>query len=213
MSNSRSEAQARAVRPRDAASLILLDRRHRELRVLMGRRATRHRFLPDVFVFPGGRVDPEDRLARPLDDLRPEVMGLLTRSSPPALARALAVAAVRETFEEAGLLLGEVDGGVIRPRLAPLGFVARAITPADSPIRFHARFFIAEATEATGAVGGSGELVDLGWYTLAHALTLPLADVTEFVLKHLAQHAADPLAVRPAPLWRYRQGVAWVDRR
>ncbi|PKQ09013.1 MAG: DNA mismatch repair protein MutT, partial [Alphaproteobacteria bacterium HGW-Alphaproteobacteria-12] len=44
----------RAIRPRDAASLVLIDRTSTEPRVLMGRRHARMKFVPDAFVFPGG---------------------------------------------------------------------------------------------------------------------------------------------------------------
>ena len=51
----------RALRPRDAATLIIVDREGPEPRVLMGRRHEGHKFMPGKFVFPGGRVEPEDR--------------------------------------------------------------------------------------------------------------------------------------------------------
>ena len=50
----------RALRPRDAATLILLDRKDKEVLVLMGRRHAGHTFMPGKFVFPGGRTDPSD---------------------------------------------------------------------------------------------------------------------------------------------------------
>src|ERR1700744_11893 len=50
------------VRPRDSATLILIDRAHEVPKVLLGRRHERHRFLPGKFVFPGGRVEIKDRL-------------------------------------------------------------------------------------------------------------------------------------------------------
>ena len=53
---------SRALRPRDAATLILVERSERAAaRVLMGKRHAGHRFMPGKFVFPGGRVEPEDR--------------------------------------------------------------------------------------------------------------------------------------------------------
>ena len=48
------------MRPRDAATLILLDRKGDEVLVLMGRRHAGHAFMPGKFVFPGGRTDPAD---------------------------------------------------------------------------------------------------------------------------------------------------------
>ena len=94
-------------RPRDAASLVLLRGQGEGAEVLMGRRARQHRFLPDVYVFPGGRLDPADRRLVPLRALAPAVAARLARHGRPARAIALAAAAARETFEETGLILGE----------------------------------------------------------------------------------------------------------
>lgn len=160
------------VRPRHAASLILLRGEGPEAEVLMGRRPRKSRFAPDVFVFPGGAVDPADRLTpRPLSP----VCARLTQA-PGRLAGALAAAAVRETFEETGLLI---------PEDAPLTLAARAITPTESPVRFHARFFRTDAAHATGALADSDELSELAFRPLAEARQLPLFDITEAVLDAL----------------------------
>ena len=50
------------LKPRDSATLILVDRSSDVPKVLLGRRHQRHRFLPGKFVFPGGRIEPADRL-------------------------------------------------------------------------------------------------------------------------------------------------------
>src|SRR5205807_6364422 len=97
------------VRPKDAATLILVDRDGRMPKVLLGKRHTRHKFMPGKFVFPGGRVDPADRhmpVARSLDPgAQANLMKRVAHPSP-AGARALALAAIRETFEETGLVVG-----------------------------------------------------------------------------------------------------------
>jgi 8-oxo-dGTP pyrophosphatase MutT (NUDIX family) len=94
------------VRPKDAATLILVDRDGRVPKVLLGKRHHGHKFMPGKFVFPGGRVDPADRhmpVARPLDpSTEAHLMKRLQRPSA-ARARAFALAAIRETFEETGL--------------------------------------------------------------------------------------------------------------
>ena len=95
----------KAVRPRHAATLIVLRRDGPKPRVLMGRRHGGHDFMPDKWVFPGGRIDRADFRAPFATDLRPEVAARLARTAPPVRVRALALAAVRETFEEVGLLL------------------------------------------------------------------------------------------------------------
>ena len=130
----------------------------------------------------------------------------------PVRAHGLAVAAVRETFEETGLVFGEVRGGALCPALDALDFVARAITPPDSPIRFHARFFMADAARAAGTLAGNGELLDLRWFRLEDAVKLPLADVTEFVIGEVGRRLG---GARPAgvPLFSYRHGRAVVRYR
>lgn len=190
-----------SVRPRDAASLIVCRRRGRGMEVLMGRRRRQARFTPGVYVFPGGSVEPADRQARPASPLSaPE--GPAFRSH--AHATTLAMAAVRETAEETGLVLGEAGDvgtgaggwGLFRalglaPPLGRLHYVGRAITPAYSPHRYHARFFMVEARHLTGGLGGDGELADLGWVDAA-APGHSLIDVTEAMLQEAALCLADP---------------------
>jgi 8-oxo-dGTP pyrophosphatase MutT (NUDIX family) len=194
----------RAVRPRDAASLVLTRATPAGLEVLMGRRHKQTRFMPDAFVFPGGRVDAADARARPASRLLSEVADHLQRSVAPARARALAMTAVRETYEETGLMLGiegsvggtrDAGWGAIRrtglaPDLARLDYVGRAITRAGSPIRFDARFFMAAAEHFVGRIGGSGELLDLAFVPLAEARALPSAVITQFMLSEVARLGA-----------------------
>lgn len=199
------------VRPKDAASLVLVRQGPRGPEILMGRRARRHRFLPDMYVFPGGRVDAADHRVRPLAPLRPEVAAQVARTCTPGRAHALAVAAVRETWEETGLALGEVADGTLVPALDRLEHVVRAITPPLSPIRFHARFFLAEGTGLQGTLRGNGELLDLDWRTIDACLALPLADITEFVLGEMREAGARGTPPR-VPLFSYRHGRAHVRR-
>jgi len=194
------------VRARDAASLVLLRRSGQLHHVLMGRRARHHRFLPDFYVFPGGRVDAADSRAPVLTALRPEVEARLG-----ARARSLAVAAARETYEETGVALGELRGGVLLPALDRLEYIVRAITPVSSPIRFHARFFLAEG-DFGDAVAGNGELLDLAWRPIEACLTLPIADITEFVLGEVAQRLAGRSPPGGVPVFGYRYGRAVVRR-
>lgn len=210
------EGIPRPVRPRDAASLILLRRLRGDWQVLMGRRARGHRFVPDYYVFPGGRVDGADRTRPALRPLREEVARAVARHTrSPSRASALAVAAARETMEETGLVLGKGEGEDYRPDLSPLVYYYRAITPPESPIRFHARFFLAPADAAEGRLGGSGELENLDWIGVEEALRHPLVDVTELLLRRLAfQLAQDPAQVwrqaEQVPLFGYRRGAPHV---
>ena len=144
----------RALRPRDAATLILVERSERgDPRVLMGKRHAGHRFMPGKFVFPGGRVEPEDRRMAAAGALDPHVEAKLNarvRRPSPHFARALALAAIRETFEETGLAIGVPDYGAPRksadrapgPGSRRPASIRRStpstFSPARSPRRTHA---------------------------------------------------------------------------
>ena len=159
---------AAPVVPKPAASLLVL-RDARRPEVLMGMRGSKHKFMPNRLVFPGGRVDPEDHDMAPATPLPGHVHALLTRDADESLARAIGIAAARELEEETGLTLG------LPPLLHGLDYLCRAITPESSPMRFDARFLVVDADHISGDLAGSGELEDLSWYTLdeAHARSNP----------------------------------------
>jgi 8-oxo-dGTP pyrophosphatase MutT (NUDIX family) len=101
-----------AVPARDASTLIVVRDGDHGLEVFMVRRPQSASFAADVFVFPGGAVDPADGLA----DIEamcdgPTEAEASTRLGLETGGLALWVAAVRECFEEAGLLLAHQDGG------------------------------------------------------------------------------------------------------
>ena len=176
----------RAVRPKDAASLILWREGPNGVEVLMGRRHHNMRFMPGVLVFPGGRVDLADYRARTLSDLSITARRMLEISARPSQATALAVCALRELEEEAGLVLGEMVAGRLHPDLAPLHYLTRAITPADRPMRFHARFLVAEAKHARGEIRGSGELEEVRFFAVSELHAQPLAKITGMILEEFA---------------------------
>ncbi len=190
----------------------------------MGRRPPKAAFIPDAYVFPGGRLDPGDRLVRPASALKRGSAGHAAAGDA-GRARALAVAAIRETFEETGLLLGApgapgaVEGSAwsamrahgLAPALGALDYLGRAITPTDSPIRFHARFFLADTTHVQGTLGGGGELSDLHWVRLDRTRHLPIIDVTEFMLSEVARWLSARRRHKPGrPLFSYRNNVPVV---
>lgn len=181
--------RAPAPRARHAASLLVVGPGPT---VLMGMRGARHRFMPNRLVFPGGGVDRGDAGAPAASELRPHVAALLGKSANPRLARAIAVAAARELEEETGLSLGAP------PALAALDYLGRAVTPPDSPIRFNARFFVADAADVTGTLAGSGELEDLLWYGVDAALALDIPRPTRAVLGLLGAWLAMTPAQREA---------------
>jgi 8-oxo-dGTP pyrophosphatase MutT (NUDIX family) len=208
---------ARAVRPKDAATLILVRREPRPA-LLMGRRHGGHAFMPSKWVFPGGGVDRADARAPSATELRPDVARRLGPR-----ARGLAMAAVRETFEEAGLLLARPGGPARAPRgwevflehglpdLAALDYVARAVTPPYRPRRFDARFFLAEASALLSLerLAGTGELEEIAWTPLDEVQTLDLPSITRFVVSEVAQRLEDP--GRGIPFVRMVRGARRLD--
>jgi len=223
------------LRPRDAATLVLVDRSDSALRVLMGRRHVGHKFMPGKFVFPGGAVDPADRrmaVAAPLDEVLVEKLLARTAHRSPGYARALALAAIRETFEETGLALGVTDHGApphppegawtrfaetgVFPTLEGLDFLARAITPPGRPRRFDARFFVADARwiahRADGVIHADAELTELVWVPLEEALKLEIPNITRSVLGDLAALGSGPLSLRrPRKFYRMVRGKYVVE--
>jgi 8-oxo-dGTP pyrophosphatase MutT (NUDIX family) len=190
-----------AVKPRDAASLIIVRPGADGPEVLMGMRGARHRFMPNRLVFPGGRVDPADRYGKCAAPLQPDTLAHLQKTATPSRAQAIAIAVARELEEETGLTLGTP------PQLDGLSFLLRAVTPPVMPMRFNARFLVVDVYRVSGTLAGSGELENLRYYTVAEALALDLADITQMVLENLLKYLALSTEQRAArtqtPLYRY----------
>lgn len=215
-------------RPKDAATLILVDRTGAHPKVLLGKRHHNHAFMPGKFVFPGGRAEPLDRQMSVATPLHPHVEKALMREvvRPSAVkARALALAAIRETFEETGLLLGSKWQRPTSPAAAPAGlwsqfaangfypdlsvlhFIARAITPPRRPRRFDTRFFSVDASaiahRVEDVVHPEAELVELTWIPIAEARKLDMPSITAVVLQELeARVAAGFGHDLPVPFYR-----------
>ncbi|MCR0980561.1 NUDIX hydrolase [Roseomonas populi] len=189
-------APAKAVHPRHAATLLLWRESGGHLEVLMGVRSVKHRFMPSRLVFPGGRVDLEDRTAPVLSDLDPQTRRALERQAPPRLARAIAVAAARELLEETGLVLGRMENGRLHADLAPMRYLCRAVTPAMSPVRFNARFLMAPAESVSGEIAGSGELEHLEYHRVDATPAHEMAPITSKVLLEFRDLMALPEAER-----------------
>jgi 8-oxo-dGTP pyrophosphatase MutT (NUDIX family) len=223
------------VRPKDAATLILVDRDGRVPKVLLGKRHQGHKFMPGKFVFPGGRVDPADRrmpIARPLDPATEAHLMKRLQHPSAAKARAFALAAIRETFEETGLLVGVRERVTVKvprgpwtafaeanilPDLRALHFIGRAITPPGRPRRFDARFFTMDASAIAhrieGVTGPDAELVELVWMPLADAKELDMPAVTGVMLEELDARIADgfghdlPVPFYSMPRGRFRRDM------
>jgi 8-oxo-dGTP pyrophosphatase MutT (NUDIX family) len=175
----RVSPRPKTVRARHAASLLVWREAGDVVEILMGMRGARHRFMPNRLVFPGGAVDQADFSAQFATGLSRRTEAALHRNANARLAHALGVAAARELLEETGLSLGSP------PELDGLEYLARAVTPADSPIRFNARFFCIHASLVTGTLGGDGELDNLRYYGMTEALAFDLAGPTRRMLEQL----------------------------
>ncbi len=160
----------KVLKPRDAASLLLVDRNGPMPRLLMGKRHKSLAFMPGMYVFPGGRADAIDGSIAAASELRQQDMGKLLKGmgsrASRRRARALGLCAIRETFEETGLrIAGAVSSEAARlpdhedwrafilpdmdqanlflPDLSQIRYFARAVTPPGQVRRFDTRFFLA----------------------------------------------------------------------
>lgn len=193
------------LRPKHAASLILWRDGPEGVEVLMGLRHARHRFMPNMLVFPGGRVDRADHRAPVISELTALARTGLERQAPPSLARAIGVAAARELEEETGLVLGRMEGTRLHADLAPLEYLCRAVTPPNRVARFNARFLIARAEATHGTLRGSGELEELRYFSFADARRHKVATITARVLGQFEAWLALSVAERAArPLVCFR---------
>lgn len=223
MEDSSDDVVPGVLRPKDAATLVLVRRDNDAPRILMGCRSSGMAFMANKYVFPGGRMDPGDQRIPVEKDLRPEVMARVARGITTARARGLALAAVRETFEETGILIGERGTAPrtrssawvkffahgIAPRLDALTFIARAITPPNRTRRFDARFFMADASAIAHALDAATheELLQPAWLTLAEARALDLPSITRRVLEEVETRLYDgPETDRSAPFFRFLKG-------
>ncbi|MDZ4761161.1 MAG: NUDIX hydrolase [Alphaproteobacteria bacterium] len=202
-----------APRPRDAATLILYRLDDNQPRILMGCRSKGHDFMPDKYVFPGGRVDTEDGAVPSLSEL-PAAEDLALRTRSRRRPRAFPLTAIREMFEETGLIVGREAGRMsnippswadyyaqnVAPCLAGFTFVGRAITPPMRHKRFDARFFMADASDCLiddrPPVDGR-ELADLRWFTLAQVAELDLPNVTRYVISEVEARLVRRETLRP----------------
>jgi len=212
---------------RDAATLVLVRMRGAVPEVLMGERSSGHVFYPHHYVFPGGSVDRSDGYVTPAVGLRPEVEARLRASATPRRAQALALAAVRETYEEAGLILGAKADAPRRPpkgwapfyetgygpALDQLTYIYRAVTPPNRPRRFNARFFVAayEAVTAEANID-EDELLKLHWRDVDSALDLKIRPITAIVLKEIKQRVQDGGLHADRPVKFVKTGPGGVKR-
>lgn len=183
-----------AADPRPAATAVLVrDGAHAPEMLLL----KRHRaagFVPGAYVFPGGRVDPEDGDAALL-----EMLGTVPRGAEPAFW----LAVVREVFEETGVLLARSPEGVacrdasvddtlarwrealltndatlldvlrnerLLPDISRMVYCSHWVTPVAEPKRYDTRFFLAELPSGCAATIDEREMSDALWLTADDAL-------------------------------------------
>lgn len=189
---------------RNAATIILVRDTATAPKVLMGQRGANAAFMPGKFVFPGGAVDIGDHSVPMSCALPSPCAARLEHDCAPGLGRGLFAAAIRELWEETGLILGAKGRwphdppkdwqafaalGLL-PDPAPLSFVFRAITPPGRPRRFDARFFLADADAIHGDAddfsAASDELSHLQWIPLRQVREFTLPFITEVVLAEVA---------------------------
>ncbi len=217
-------------RPKDAATLILVDRSGATPKVLVGRRHDKVVFMPGKFVFPGGRVDKSDHRVPVAAPIPSELQANLLKGSPritPSRAKSLAIAAIREACEETGLCLGRKSDGTMTklegawqpfaeagllPDPSGLFLIARAITPPGRVRRFDTRFFTADASAIThrieGVVHADAELVELVWVEIGSKPLADLHPMTKNVLGELERRlATGPLRHNaPVPFFHFYGG-------
>lgn len=187
---------------RDAATVILWRPGPRCPEVLMGKRGARAAFMPDLFVFPGGAIDAADATVPLAATPAPACLRRLGAETPPGRVPALLAGAIRELWEETGLILGRPgawtdpppgwDGFAargMRPDAGPLVHVFRAVTPPGRPRRFDARFFLVPVSavqgDTEGFAGASDELSALQWIALDRLERFALPFITQVVLAEL----------------------------
>jgi 8-oxo-dGTP pyrophosphatase MutT (NUDIX family) len=194
---------------RNAATVILLRDRFDSPRILMGQRGAKAAFMPNKFVFPGGAVDTDDAHISLAAPLPATCADRLTEDADLALAHAITVAAIREVWEETGLILGqkgEWQGDIPTdwssfaatghvPRASNMQFVFRALTPPGRPRRFDARFFLVDAdhiaSDPDDFSAASDELSHLQWVPLTEARSFDMPFITEVVMAEVQARAGD----------------------
>jgi len=207
---------------RDAATVMMVRQGADGPEVLMGQRGAKAAFMPNKFVFPGGAVDAEDRFQSGLE-MDGVLREKLSAEAATDIAEALVHAAIREVWEETGLILGVQDDGAPNwdvpenwadffnagyvPRATGMRFMFRAITPPGRPRRFDARFIMVNAelidSDPDDFSRASGELSHLQWIALAEVQKFELAFITEIVLAELEAILKAPKEVRPIPFFHH----------
>lgn len=206
-------ALPRAARAKLAATIVLICGPKDNPRILMGQRASRHDFMPSVYVFPGGRVDRGDSYAAYEGDLSPRTETILEAAYSPRRARALVLAAIRETYEETGLCLTRPLSGPAKSISHPswralaakdqtadmdgIEVFGRAITPPHRHKRFDTWFFVKDMNcETPPPASDSNELLNVDWFTFDQIEDLKTHRATDMMLMVLKKYLSHDTAPR-----------------
>ena len=200
------DALPRAARPKKASTIILWQGPRDNPRILMGQRASRHDFMPSVYVFPGGRVDRCDSYAGSIGEISPRTKTVLEAAYSPRQARALLLASVRETFEETSLMLGKKAESARNlnhksydafraagklPDISGIEVIGRAITPPRRHKRFDTWFFAKDMNgQKNLGTSDSHELLNVGWFTFEQIKELKTHVATDTMLKVMKRFLA-----------------------
>lgn len=216
-------AMSRAARPFLASTVVITRGPLGAEEVLLGFRSRKHDFMPEVYVYPGGRVDRSDSFAPYAGQIDPRTARILGAALPPARIRACVLAGIRETFEETGLIIGRKapsprnmndagwDGfhaaGYL-PAIDRLSVFGRATTPPYRPKRFDTWFFHTHLTdtEAAQPVADSVELLDIQWAPLKTAHELKMHVITESMIGELRKYLAADSPPKTIPFSRWHRG-------
>ena len=196
------------LKPKDAAALVLIDESGPIPRVLLGKRRAELKFMPGQFVFPGGRREAGDARIATASQLNPKDTALIAKgcgqSGTGQRAKALAIAALREFYEETGFVIGKPNvqlpdwadfaSNRLAPDLNAMRYLARAITPPGRTRRFDTRFFIAKRTcVALEVPPPDAEFSEIRWATFAETIGLDLPGITRTILAEVDKRLkADP---------------------
>lgn len=219
---------------RNAATVIVLRDKATAPKVLMGQRGHNAAFMPSKFVFPGGALDPADRQVRLASPLSDRCMARLRQDADPDLAEPLVLTALREMWEETGLLLGHPDEAAkgraadmpedwrsyfqhgVLPSGEGMRFVFRAITPPGRPRRFDARFFLVDADRIVSDLDDFSQAADelslLQWIPLDQARSFDLPFITEVVLAEVEADLKEPDRDAKVPFFYNEEGRSFFAR-
>jgi len=187
-----------SVVPKESASLIIIKNTAKSAKILMGKRNSFHRFMPNKIVFPGGKLDEID--IKTSDQIR-KIPGFKKLSlSNNQLDKHLAhyFCALREAYEETGVVIGCDNYNFFTdkclksrelsdyPSIDKIKLIARAITPPHSKIRFDNKFFLVNAKYISNYNSiNSNELLDIDWYDLDKIINLDIPAITKNIIKLL----------------------------